>query len=162
MKIKNQSDFADFDRRTKCPPLSSNEIEIKNVNEIWDGPLSGTCEWEGELFYFFSFIQPSLGRGDKWPRKYVLVQLDTNQILEKKREDEISKIWKYGHISSAEYSEQYDNYPEITIDETQIVGWFDSGPNDKNKLTKFMESYFEWKKQQNDITGHANQGLAPQ
>ncbi len=147
MKIKNESDFVNADSKLNLRKISSNEIEITDVYDIWDGPLSGSCLWENKDYYFFSFDQLEDDKsGDRWPRKYILVSLDSEQ---KQTEEELKNLYsalKKGEFTAEEYSNKLERIPKLQIENKQIVGWFDSEDVEKNGTpTRFMQSYFSWK-----------------
>jgi hypothetical protein len=139
MKISNEKEFSQADTRYNLTKIASDEILISDVDDIWDGPLSGTCTWKGDNYYFFTFDQVVDGE-DKWPRTYVLIKPATAHTealtllrdAYQKRQQQL--------ISSEEYQKIYDNFPPQRIDSSQLIGWFDDG----GKSSKFIESYFKW------------------
>lgn len=74
MKIKNITDFVDF-KITRLARVYPNEIEIKSLDDIWDGPLSGECEIFGQRKYFFCFSDNEIPD----VRKYLITDLDEKQ-----------------------------------------------------------------------------------
>lgn len=56
MEIKNKEDFIDADNNLGLIKLSSDEISIIDVDDIWDGPLSGTCRWRNKTYFFILSI----------------------------------------------------------------------------------------------------------
>ncbi len=130
MKILNQDDFKRFDTKGDLLKISANEIRIKEIDDIWDGPLSGLCEWNGGEYYFFAFDQlEDDGSGDRWPRKYVLIRLTEENVRARSMLKEQTGMQEVGQH----------------INKDQIIGWFDSEPQGAQEQTKFLKSYFELK-----------------
>ncbi len=140
MKIENLNDFEKADKEINLVKISADEIEITEVDDIWDGPLSGSCVWKQKEYYFFSFAKIVKGE-DKQPRTFVLINItpEHKSALEKLRSAYIKR--QHRLISEEEYVGIYASFPKQTIRADQAIGWFEAGTID----SKFMESYFSWK-----------------
>jgi hypothetical protein len=144
MKIKNQSDFIKADENHSLSRLSADEIVITYIDDIWDGPLSGSCDWNNKQYYFYSFDQlEDDGSGDRWPRKYLLIDIKPEQLKDTLQIRETYRKLKTGEMSKEEYAEFLKNIPAQVVEPQQVVGWFDSAPKEKNEPTKFMKSYLD-------------------
>ena len=154
MKVKNQIEFIDADKKLALKKISSDSIDIIDVDEIWDGPLSGSCRWDDNEYYFFSFDQLDDSGEDRWPRKYLLINLNSEQLGEINHQNEIYKRWQKGELFTEEYSKQYKHFPMMTVEESQVIGWFDSGPDKKKNPSKFIQSYFKWKEMHGNLDSH--------
>ena len=81
MEIKNKLDFINADIANFIK-LSADDIVITSVNEIWDGPLDGTCTWklkDGYYFYSIDQLRQSI-KGARFPNKFILIKLNSKQI----------------------------------------------------------------------------------
>ncbi len=143
MKIKNKEEFKEADSRLALKKISADEIVILDVDDIWDGPLSGFCMFNNKKYLFYCFDQLE-GDDDRWPRKYLLIELTQEQLAEHQKQDAVYHKWRSGSISQQEYQEIFETFQPQTIDKGQIIGWFDAGVQGGN-LSKFMKSYFEWR-----------------
>ncbi len=126
------------------------EIIITEVDEVYDGPLSGDCLWQDKKYYFYSFDQlKDDGSGDPFPSKYALIDLTEDQLkqLEKERLDmmDIANAGK--------------DFPRYLINKNQILGWFSSvDPNTKER--GFLKSYFKLRAREDKEYG-TNMGNEP-
>lgn len=146
MKIKNAADFRKVDSKLNLKKISSDEIRITEIDDIWDGPLSGDCEWRNKKYYFYCFDQlDDTGNDDRWPRKYLLIELTSQQLAQNQKLRDLFQNWRKNSASPMEYQKMLEASPSQTIDANQIIGWFDSG-DQKNAPSKFIESYFTWRK----------------
>lgn len=143
MKIKNEEEFEGADMRLALDKIFSEEVMILDIDNIWDGSLSGFCIFNNKTYYFHCFERLEGGE-DRWPRKYLLVNLSQEQLAEYNRFDGEFKKWKEGSISLEEYQKILDVFPSQVINKNQIVGWFDSGIQGGNQ-SKFIKSYFDWR-----------------
>lgn len=121
MKIENEKDFINADTTLNLEKVSGDEIEIEAIDEIWDGPLSGTCFWNNKEYFFFSFDQLSETEG-KWPRKYLLIELTPEQMAN------LTK-WRAANNEST-----------LHIDNGQLKAWFESEDENGNS-TNFLKSF---------------------
>lgn len=72
--------------------------------------------------FFFSFDQlQAESLTESWPRKYILFQIDL-----------------HGDVSQ--------NLDEIVLRNEELIGWFDSLKKSSGQNTRFLESYFQWRK----------------
>lgn len=134
MKIKNINDFVEF-KTTNLFQVSPNQIEIKNLDDVWDGPLSGECKVSSEEKYFFCFSDnetPGM-------RKYFLIDLDEQQKKIKETADSKFLDLQGQKITIEEY-EQFVSENFLVINPKQITSWFCVDDSSKNSI--FMESYF--------------------
>lgn len=107
--------------------ILSEEIIVKTADDWWDGALSGRCEWKGSEYYFECFDQlDEETDSDRWPRKYILLKLNTEQETEIGRLYALFKGSAHNEASRAEYISALKSAPIQTIEPGQIVGWFDS------------------------------------
>ena len=122
MKIKNQSDFIEADKKINLNKITSGKIIITHVDDIWDGPLSGSCLWQGKEYYFFSFDQLiDDNSGDKWPYKYLLIELTAEQSEKNIKQRKLVSEWKK-NSASKEYI--LEEFKQQIIEKNQIIGWF--------------------------------------
>jgi hypothetical protein len=143
MKIKNRKDFEEADINLGLKKFSEDEIIILDIDDVWDGPLSGLCECMNRGYYFYCFDRLE-GDDDRWPRKYILINLSKEQLSEYNRLHVEFIKWKNGQVSLEAYQKILDELPLQKVNKNQITGWFESG---KNNPSKFMNSYFKWLKQ---------------
>ena len=108
-------------------------------NEIWDGPLTGLCLWNGEKYYFHSIEQYNKEYNlEKIPRPYFLIKLTDEQLINEEllhadtvRYIESHPYVRKGHVSTrpaAEWDKYYEaceKYPDQEVKQDQIVGWFE-------------------------------------
>jgi hypothetical protein len=127
MKIKDHKQLENAEIKYNLIKVSDSDIKIINVDNFWDGPLSGECIWRGEKYYFECFDQlESDGDTDRWPRKYLLLNLTDRQ---KKENAKLQKLFDKSADSEKlrkEYIELYKAAPEHIIEKDQMVAWFDS------------------------------------
>jgi hypothetical protein len=129
MKIKNEMDFVQADKRLNLKELSADEIYILDVYDIWDGPLSGKSSYKNEECFFFSFdqLQKEVSE-ESWPRKYILFKTDC----------------KFDALLSTSEG--------IQIGSKQLIGWFDSLKGFDKSSSQFLKSYFQWRDGSNNAS----------
>lgn len=145
MEILNKLDFVDYDKTPNIKKLSADEITILDVNEIWDGPLDGICQWKCTDYYFYSIDQlREYILGERFPNIFILIKLDSTQIKIIKNVKKIYSDWNLNLISTNKLHElKSNNKPQIVKTE-QVIGWFEAIESEKN-TSKFIDSYFKWK-----------------
>jgi hypothetical protein len=140
--VNSRQDFINIEKKLNLKKISENEIMINEVDDIWDGPLSGECTWQNRKYYFYCFDQLD-GDDDRWPRKYLLLILTKQQVIERQKVFDIYQDFCSGKLDQEEYAKILNSLPPQKFEIQQIVGWFDSGDHD-NLPSKFIKSYFEW------------------
>jgi hypothetical protein len=149
MKIENKNEFINADKVLNLQQISADEIAILVVDEIYDGPLNGSCEWNGIKYYFYSFDQLHDDKtGAEFPSKYLLIDLNDSQSSVLERTRELFSRWTDNILTTAKYTEFLNTLPPQKIDIKQLVGWFDSSLKRNDKPTQFVASYFEWRARQ--------------
>lgn len=126
MIIKNKEEFNKIDIKLGLIEIPSNEIKILYENDSWDGALEGICVWDKREYYFLCFDQLNEAGEDRWPRKYILLDLSEDQKAEEAKE--------HLQFASCEdkstFFEAQKHFPQYEIEENQVVGWFQSlNPN---------------------------------
>jgi hypothetical protein len=116
MIITNIRDFSKIEQKENIKKVDQNLITVTSVYDVWDGPLSGECLYNKEKYIYYCFDQLNDHGDDLWPRKYLLIE-DTRKN---------------------------SNIEKIKLENSQIVGWFDSGTNELDN-NNFLKSYFEIK-----------------
>jgi hypothetical protein len=127
MKIKNNLDLENSDKKYNLQKISESEIKVLSVDDFWDGPLSGTCLWQDKTYYYQCFDQlEEDGNTDRWPRKYVLLNLTDEQMSEiEKLQEKFDKSAGSEKLRK-EYIKLYEDAPEQIIEKDQIIAWFES------------------------------------
>ena len=134
MKVKNSQSLINANEVYNLKKISSDEVSVLFVDEIYDGPLSGYCIWKNIYYLFYSFDQLYDDGDPNWPKKYILVSTDN---------DIVKLLHRYVDapgFSDPKVLELIKKSFEVekTINTQDIVGWFDI--SDK-KNSKFLDSY---------------------
>lgn len=144
MEIANEADFVNAKTKLGLQKISAGEIVVIDIDDIYDGPLSGSCSWRNREYYFFTFDRIDDTGEDRWPRKYLLITLTPQQLSEVEKLRNYFRKRKSGQMTREEYSRVYDDWPKQVIKKSQIIGWFDGG----GRSSQFMGSYRDWSNKQ--------------
>lgn len=122
MKIKNIADFNNAETKYNLKKIPVKEVKVVSVDDFYDGPLSGECQWQDRNYYYMCYdrIDPVTDT-DVWPRKYLLLSL-SNEQLEQVRH----LAGLFNKSPGEEHLKIYNAAPALTIERDQIAGWFDS------------------------------------
>jgi len=128
--------------------ISGDDIHFKSVETIYDGPLTGTCEWRGSEYFFSECWELGVSVPvDRFPQYYLVVKFTPEQKLQKKELDkqleEIQLEIFHKKTTKEEYYRKRDKISQISIRKNQIVGWFSSLRRDGSD-THFRQEYFEY------------------
>jgi hypothetical protein len=129
--------------------IPGDDIHFKSVEGIYDGPLTGTCEWRGSEYFFSECWELGVSVPVKrFPQYYLVVEFTPEQKLQKKELDkqleEIKLEILHKKIAKEEYYRKLEKIsPQISIRKNQIVGWFSSLRRDGSD-THFRQEYFEY------------------
>lgn len=126
MKI-NEADFKHIDESSDLRKIPTDEIVLLQIEDFWDGALSGMCKWKNEDYYFHCFDQIDEETDtDHWPRKYLLIKLTPAQTAEYERGHKLFEESNASLSVKTKYLELQKDTPTMQIKPDQLIGWFDS------------------------------------
>ena len=128
MKIKNISDFKNADKRLGLQKIPEKNISIVTVDNFWDGPLSGECQWNGDSYYYECFDQVDpITDTDVWPRKFLVLRLTEEEREKNRKLKDLFDLSANSEMLREKYLQTLENSPEFIIQKDQVVGWFEFG-----------------------------------
>jgi hypothetical protein len=122
--------------------LSPDEVRISDIEDVWDGPLSGMCIWKEKEYYFACIDQLDEDGEDRWPRKYLLISLTDAQKEQHEREARLFIEMQKETITREEYLKLQAQFQPQLLKQEQIAGWLELAGDTESSL--FMNSYLEW------------------
>ena len=125
------------DRLHEVVEIPANELRVLWTDDFWDGHLSGIAEWRGRRHRFEMTDRSLLGDEPEGPRRYWLIALTPEQLVEEEKWNELfcTHVWtgfdytgRPEHRAPAsEHPKFYEPYrarSEPDYSGNDVVGWF--------------------------------------
>ena len=136
MIIENYNDFDEHIVKNKYKKVSSENVRIIEVNDIYDGPLSGVCVYFDSVFYYCCITEfEHLTEKQRYPRKYILIKLNEHLINRQRQIENLKSENETLKLKSL-LEKPYSVLP------SEVIAWFEVDEN-KNK-DAFLQSYNQW------------------